>query len=205
MGAGRKSKHLGRMAGLLCGRAISRLPSQSAVQSTVNLRKQLNPDWHPTPRCCLQCRLDFSTRGIFSHHCIPQSSSHVYSSGYNGHTFLVCFPVIDQQQFADDLNIRYFLHAQDAEDLSRQAQETGLLCVFVCVRVFCFFFVAPAVHAEHLYAIASFLAVGEKSCKAECMQKEEVLVHSLTAVEHFVCQWGSKYLPTLPCLLALPT
>lgn len=45
--ASRKSKQLRRMAGLLCGRRsrtlIQPLPSQSAVQSTVNLRKHLNP------------------------------------------------------------------------------------------------------------------------------------------------------------------
>lgn len=41
---------------------------------------------------------------------------------------------------------------------------------FVCQ----FYFVAPAVHAEHLYAIASFLAVGKK-CEAECMKKKEVM------------------------------
>lgn len=44
---------------------------------------------------------------------------------------------------------------------------------------------APAVHAEHLYAIASFLAVGEK-CEAECMKKKEGgYVQSLMAFQPF--------------------
>lgn len=67
----------------------------------------------------------------------------------------MCFPVADQQQFTDDLNIRDFLHARDAKDLLRQEQETGLLFVS---------FILWLGQFKHLYAIASFLAVGKKVC-----------------------------------------